>query len=271
MPRVLGRTLAVAALTVGLIFIDKHTKYSLSIPGTAHAMVGVALGLLLVFRTNASYARFWEGRILLGGLVNNCRDLARQVRSYMPHLDAGQLDEIAGTISGFAAIMVAHLRSEPIMPVARTYLGDEGAAELQASSAPPLVVASQLGRRFVAEADAGRLSEMRLRTLDTGISDLIDLWGGCERILKTPVPFAYAHHIKSFLTIFCFTAPFTLVGIMGWYAPLAAGVVAFGLYGIDEIGVEIEEPFGRDENDLPMDAIVATIERNVRETMKPSD
>lgn len=268
MPRVLGRTIAVAALTVALILLRENTALRLDMPGTAHAMVGVALGLLLVFRTNASYARFWDGRILLGGIVNNCRDLARQCQNYFPDLSLDARREIAANICGFAAVMVAHLRAEPIADVAEIYVGKERAARLERCSAPPLVLATELSQQFVVEANEGRLHEMRLRTMDACISDLIDLWGGCERILKTPVPFAYAHHIKSFLTIFCFTAPFTMIGDMGWYAPAAAAIVAFGLYGIDEIGVEIEDPFGRDENDLPMDAIVATIERNVFEIME---
>ena len=78
---------------------------------------------------------------------------------------------------------------------------------------------------------------------------------GCERILRTPVPFAYAQHIKTLVAIFCFTAPFTMSDAMGWLTPIASGLLAFSLFGIDEIGVEIEDPFGYDANDLPVDAI----------------
>jgi len=266
MPRVMGRTIAVALVATLLLLLRENTDLVLSIPGTAHAMVGVALGLLLVFRTNASYARYWEGRILLGGMVNNCRDLARQSVSYLPHLTEEERTDLADEIGGFAASVAAYLRNESATEATEPFLGAR-ASKLSELSAPPLEIISWLSKRFVTEANAGRLSELRLQTLDAALSDLVDLWGGCERILKTPVPFAYAHHIKSFLTIFCFTAPFTMVGSMGWYAPAAAAVVAFGLYGIDEIGVEIEEPFGRDANDLPLDAIVQTISGNVVETL----
>ncbi len=266
LPRVLGRTLAVALLTVGLILLQDQTTLQLSIPGTAHAMVGVALGLLLVFRTNASYARYWEGRILIGGVVSNCRDLARQCASYLPYSSPQGRKEVASEIVSFSAVLSAFLRSESPVEAARPYVG-ERAEELRELQGAPLRVVGWLGERFTAEANAGILPEVRLQTLEQTLSNLVDVWSGCERILRTPVPFAYAHHIKSFLTIFCFTAPFTMIGSMGWYAPAAAAVVAFGLYGIDEIGVEIEEPFGRDANDLPLDAIVQTIDLNVRESL----
>lgn len=267
LPRVVGRTVAVGLLTAGILALREHSSLVLAIPGTAHAMVGVALGLLLVFRTNASYARFWEGRVLIGGIASNCQDLARQCAAYLPHLDSMQRRELAGDITAFAAVMAAHLRSEAICEGVPE-LTEDRAALLQEVRSPPLHVVGWLGRRFTTEADAGRLPEQRLQTLERSLSNLVDLWGGCERIVHTPVPFAYAHHIKSFLTIFCFTAPFTMVGIMGWYAPFAAAIVAFGLYGIDEIGVEIEDPFGRDANDLPIEAIVESVAHNVREALQ---
>ncbi len=261
-----SRQLAVGLLTLGLLFLRDHSTLELAIPGTAHAMVGVALGLLLVFRTNASYARFWEGRILIGGVVSNCRDLDRQCSAYLSHLTPAEREAVAAEIAAFGAVLSAYLRNESTIDAARTHVGDK-ADEVEGLAGPPLRVISWLGERFTAEANAGALGELRLQTLERTLSDLVDLWSGCERILRTPVPFAYAHHIKSFLTIFCFTAPFTMVGTMGWYAPAAAALVAFGLYGIDEIGVEIEEPFGRDANDLPLDAIVETIGLNVRESL----
>lgn len=129
---------------------------------------------------------------------------------------------------------------------------DAETAVLLAARSAPVTVATSMSQLLAAEADAGRLSEHRLRLIDANISELIDLFGGAERIVRTPVPLAYAHHIKSFLTLFCLTAPLALLGGMGALTPVAATVVAFGLYGIDEIGVEIEDPFGEDANDLPM-------------------
>ena len=83
----------------------------------------------------------------------------------------------------------------------------------------------------------------------------MDQRGACERIVRTPVPFAYAQHIKGFLFLFCYSVPFVLVDQTVNFTPLAAAAIAYALFGIEEIGVEIEDPFGDDPNDLPLDAI----------------
>jgi ion channel-forming bestrophin family protein len=103
--------------------------------------------------------------------------------------------------------------------------------------------------------------------LDAQISDIVDCFGGCERIMKTPVPFAYAHHIKGFLTLFCLTVPLALLPQMGDYTAIASAIVAYALFGIDEIGVEIEDPFGYDANDLPLDAIGETLSFDVTQVL----
>lgn len=271
LPRIAGRTLLVGALALALCYLREEQAVDLAISGTAHAMVGLALGLLLVFRTNASYDRYWEGRKLLGGLVNNCRDLSRQLSSYLAGAPPETRRRAGLYVIALYALIRHYLRREREWPELAELLGEAELAELESTRAPPLRVARWLSELLAREADAGRLPEERLRLIDGGISDCIDLWGGAERILKTPVPFAYAHHIKGFLTIFCFTTPLALLSSMGWYTPVAAAVIAYGLFGIDEIGVEIEDPFGYDPNDLPLDAIGEVIDRDVRDTIGNPD
>ncbi len=103
--------------------------------------------------------------------------------------------------------------------------------------------------------------------MDANLTTMIGGLGGCERIRRTPVPFAYAQHIKVFVVLFCYTVPFALVEALGIYTPIAAAVLSFALFGIDEIGVEIEDPFGTDPNDLPMERIGDTIEASCRELL----
>jgi putative membrane protein len=99
--------------------------------------------------------------------------------------------------------------------------------------------------------------------LDNNIQSLIDAVGGCERIRKTPLPFAYVVHLRRTLVIYCFTLPFALVESFGWWAVFDVALVAYMFFGIEEIGVEIEGPFGHDENDLPLKDICDTIHKNV--------
>lgn len=271
LPRIGWRVLAVVVVAMVLTYGHEALGWEVPTSRTLHAIVGVALGLLLVFRTNSSYDRFWEGRILIGAMVNNTRDLARQTASYFADAPPRTRERLGHYIIALFAAIRRSLRREREMSEFVDLLSAEELAALANTSAPPLLVARWFSDQLAAEAKAGRLPEERLRMIDGGLSDLVDLWGGAERILKTPVPFAYAHHIKGFLTIFCLTAPLALLDSMGWYTPVGAAIVAYGLYGIDEIGIEIEEPFGYDANDLPMDGIGETIARNVTDILGLAD
>jgi putative membrane protein len=267
LPRVLGRSTWCAVIGVVAAYLKERHAIDLSVPVLIHTMVGVVLGLLLVFRTNASYDRYWEGRKLVGAMVNTCRDVARQTAAFVA--DQQERRRAAGYVIALYACIRRYLRHEREWPELEPWLTSDERAELARRRAGPLLVSRWLSELYARENDASRLSHTRLRLLDANLTELIRLWGGAERIIKTPVPFAYAHHIKLFLTLFCFTIPFALLPIMGWYSALGAGVVAIGMFGIDEIGVEIEDPFGYDPNDLPLDAIGETIAVDVLETAEP--
>lgn len=256
-PRLMPRVLVTTAL--GVIAVLLLHRNNFKIPGNAHTLVGVALGLLLVFRTNASYDRYWEGRRLLGFMVNRTRDLARQVGAYVADPEARAA--LARLIPAFYWVAAQTLRKQPTLGQAERLLtADEKAALAGVTFRGPLVT-RWIADRLRAEAAAGRLSDVRLQMLDTNLTSLNDSLGGAERILRTPIPFAYAQHIKIFVVLFCFSAPFVLAEVMGWATPAACGLLALALFGIDEIGVEIEDPFGDDPNDLPLDAIGAGIEK----------
>jgi len=233
------------------------------IPSTAHSMVGVALGLLLVFRTNASFDRWWEGRKLLGSAVNRTRDLTRQVTTLLegegPEVDALRAD-LRRRVVAFYGLLRLHLRAERDLKALGALLTDDEREALEPLKNRPAVMITWLSGALAEQARQGRLTEQRLQVMDANLSTFNDVLGACERILKTPIPFAYAQHIKTFLVMFCFSAPFAIVGDMKWYTPIAAGILAFAMFGIDEIGVEIEDPFGHDPNDLPLDAIGEGIE-----------
>ena len=107
------------------------------------------------------------------------------------------------------------------------------------------------------------LDVYRLTAMQQLINHMVDALGGCERILKTPIPLAYAIHLKQLLLLYCLSLPFQLVEDLGWGTGLIVALVSFTLFGIEEIGIEIENPFGHDPNDLPLDAICATMQRNI--------
>jgi putative membrane protein len=265
-PRLLPRLVVVAI--VGGLATWAYDHHGVRIPSIAHSLIGVALGLLLVFRTNASYDRYWEGRRLFGAITNRSRDLARQLGAFAPgdeHREARR--DVARLISLLYATIVQSVRKErDLTPLVSKLQGDER-ARLEATSHRPTLVASWISARIDTLVRSGVLSETQRLLLDGNLTTIVDSLGGAERIVKTPVPFAYAQHIKIFVLLFVFTAPFAMSESMHGYTPLASAILGFALFGIDEIGVEIEDPFGTDANDLPLEAIGETIERNVSDVL----
>lgn len=265
-PRLIPRMAVTAGLGVVAVLALEQTGFK--IPSVAHALVGVALGLLLVFRTNTSYDRYWEGRRLIGMLVNRTRDLARQAASYLD--DAEARAAFARWIPAFYWLSAQTLRRDPQLGRAEPLLTSDERERLADVAFRGPVVTRWMSDRLHTEAAAGRLSEQRLQMLDANLTSFNDSLGGAERILKTPVPFAYAQHIKIFVVLFCLSAPFVMADVMGWATPAACAFLSLALFGIDEIAVEIEDPFGDDANDLPLEAIGSGIEAAVKEIIIPS-
>lgn len=234
----------------------------LAIPVTVHSLVGVALGLLLVFRTNASYDRFWEGRKLWGNIVNEARNLVRYAQPYLEG-DRDLLARLVRWTSVFGYAAMSTLRGDTVLgPAAEELTAAEREGLMQARHVG--AHASQQLTRLVAEAyRKGLVTDRMGVALDQNIQLLVDAMGGCERIRKTPLPFAYVVHLRRALVLYCFTLPFALVDPFGWSTVLDVLLVSYVFFGIEEIGVEIEGPFGSDENDLPLKEICDGIHHDV--------
>lgn len=255
--RVLPMALGIALLAVGVVILREIGVYTLKLDPTPHTLIGVALGLLLVFRNNASYDRFWEGRKQWGAIVNHARSLVRCAAAF-----AGPAPDLARLVAAYARALKQHLRGEKELAELAPLLPAADLEAARSSDNPPLTIAFLLAERVQALASEGRVSQEIARTLEGYIASLTDAQGACERILRTPMPFGYVVHIRQLLTIYLLALPWVLVEKLGWVAIPTAGLIAFGLIGIEEIGVEIEDPFGTDPNDLPIDALCATIEAN---------
>jgi putative membrane protein len=264
-PRVLPRTIFVAVM--GAIAAWAYEHHSFKIPPFAHTIIGVALGLLLVFRTNASFDRWWEGRKHYGMLVNRTRDLARQLRGYAATNPESRavVERIVRWVDLFFALVVQTLRSEADLTALGNLATTEEREILGSKKMRPALVLAWITAAIDGLARGGVLTDARLLAIDGNLTSFLDSSGACERIARTPVPFAYAQHIKVFVTLFCLTLPFVLVDGLGWMTPAAAACLAYALFGIDEIGVEIEDPFGYDPNDLPSERVAKTIQSSLSE------
>ncbi len=232
------------------------------IPSLGHTLIGTALGLVLVFRNNASYDRFWEGRKQWGGIVNACRNFIRQARSY-----GGEMQTLAPLVTAFPFALKHQLRSEDPSGSIIQFLNAENTRLVMLHKNPSLAINFAMSNWIHRMVKLGRISELQAHRMEEQVAKLMDCQGACERILKTPVPFAHAIHVKQLLFIYLITLPFVLIPIVGWLSLGMVFVIAFGLLGIEEAGIEIEDPFGHDPNDLPLTNICEVIARDVQSTL----
>ena len=258
---ILGRV-AICFVWSILVVTAHKFGWKVAIPSTMHTLVGLALGLLLVFRTNASYDRYWEGRKLWGGIVNECRNVVRAASQFL-HGDVELLRRLAVWTAAFPYATMNHLRGKNDLGEAVAHLPVAEARDAVEAEHTPMAVSLRMSECLSEGRKRGYFSEYTQMAIDQNVQLLVDYLGGCERIRKTPLPFAYVVHLRRALVIYCFTLPFALVEANGWSTIVDTLFLSYIFFGIEEIGVEIEGPFGYDDNDLPLEQICNTIRHNV--------
>ncbi len=234
-----------------------------SIPLHGHTLIGAVLGLLLVFRTNASYDRFWEGRKLWGGIVNDSRNLGRLATTLLRE-DTDLLRRLLRWSIVFPWSVRCRLLGLKEIGCDTDDLPNSDVKLTEQSELVPLAVARRMTEQVEVARQRGLISDIQQSLFDAVISRLIDALGACERIHNTPLPFAYMVHLRRALIIFLATMPLAIVKDFGWATIPATLLISYVMLGVEEIGVEIEDPFGTDENDLPLKSICENIESNLR-------
>jgi putative membrane protein len=258
-----GRVSAFAVWVVAVTWFHLHV-HKVDVPSTAHTLAGTALSLLLVFRTNSSYDRFWEGRKLWGGIVNETRNLLRASRMNIASVEL--LRRLAAWTAVFPYALTRVLRGgQGELGPAAALLPPAEIERVLASGNPGVAVALRMSAVLAEAKQRGLISDYVQMQLDHNVQQLVDYQGGCERIVRTPLPFAYMLHLRRTVILFLLTLPFGLVETFGWWTVLVVVMIAYTFLGIEEIGVEIEEPFGTEENDLPLEEISANIARTLDE------
>ena len=231
----------------------------------------VGLPLLLVFRTNTAHERFWEGRKLWGSLVNTIRNLTRGiwiiVREYSPQ-DRVEKEAILRLVVAFAFSMKLHLRGEPVNDELASLMTETQYFKLKYRDHPPLQIAFWIGDYLQQQHNRNCIDVYRLSDLQRLVDKLIDILGGCERILKTPLPLIYPLILRKLVLVYCLVVPFEIVKDWTWVTSTITTFVSLILLSVDQIASEIEEPFGHNLNDLPLDEICNTILQNTEDLIK---
>jgi ion channel-forming bestrophin family protein len=237
-------------------------------PGTIgmHSLLGIVLGLFLVFRTNSAYDRWWEGRKLWGSMVNSTRNFSLKLNSYVSAEDHELREWFAKMISNFVFATKEHLR-RGVQLSELDAVSDSFAHDLKAYKHKPNRLASMLYTRVNELYKTNKLTGDQLINIDKELKDFVDIVGACERIKNTPIPYSYSMYIKKFIFIYVVTLPFGFLTTYGYFTAVIVVIITFVLLSIELIAEEIEDPFGRDMNDLPTDELAARIKENVEEIL----
>jgi putative membrane protein len=242
-----------------------YEAYTLTI--APFTLIGLAISVFLGFRTNVAYDRYWEGRKLWGALVNVCRTFTRQATTLIDsgsrQRDAEIAKELTHRAIAFAYALKHQLRrTEPWDDIA-PYVTVEEAQRMRGQRNIPLAMSRILGERLSDAWRKGWIRDIHMPVFEKSLTEMTTIQGGCERIDNTPVPFAYTTLIHRIVGFYCLLLPFGIVNDVRWLTPLVVLMICHAFFGLDEIGDEIEEPFGTEPQDLPLAAISRTIEINL--------
>jgi ion channel-forming bestrophin family protein len=263
LPGIIGVSLftgAIAFLETNILHVSfKNTT-------AIHSMVGFVLSLLLVFRTNTAYDRWWEGRKAWGGFVNNTRNLVLKIAAIddVPH---NQKIVMRDLIKNYVFVTKGHLRDNidfsEVLPVEgydSTYYTD--------SNHVPNRTMLAIYEVFERWYKKGYIDGFQRVSFANELQSFTDNLGVCERIRKTPIPYSYSIFLKKIIFLYVFTMPIGFVQEFGYWAMPIVGIVFYVFTGIEVLAEEIEDPFGYDDNDLPTDQISTTIAANLNEIIR---
>jgi ion channel-forming bestrophin family protein len=264
-PVVMTFGLLAAAICSVSWLVEQTLGHRLALQEAPYEIAGAVLGLLLVFRTNAGYDRWWEARKLWGGIVNQSRNLAISGVSYGPNDVAWRNRFIAWT-AAFPHIARNSLRGDRVPSEVTTLLSQRDAEELERCEHMPSYASLKIAMLLREATDRLGMDRFSFLRTDHERVELINHIGACERILKTPVPKVYAIKVRRFVTLFLLTLPLSLLHRLetDWLIPLITMMVAYPLVALDQISVELQNPFNNlNLSHLPLDDITAMIQRNV--------
>jgi ion channel-forming bestrophin family protein len=221
---------------------------------TSGLFSSAAMGILLVFRINSAYDRWWEGRKLWGQLVNDSRNLSIKINQLLAPEDHCR-QRIAQLLMQYPGILRDHLR-ELLKVKAR-----EDGSTLH----NPLQTASAIYQNLIELKRDGRIDGFELLQLDPHARGLMDICGGCERIIRSPISGSFKLLIWAALVLYLILLPWMLVPVFDLWSPLLVFLSAYFVLAIELLAEDIERPFGLSPNDIPLDAICTNIRQSVQE------
>lgn len=255
----------------GIVYLESNylkltqNSYAKNIT-TMHSLLGFAISMLLVFRTNTAYDRWWEGRKLWGALVNNSRNLAVKLNSILSREDEKNRSFFKKIIPLFANELCIHLQNEKTRLALDTDPHPEIVGFDSSKHVPNQIVALMMNKVHLLHRDKS-ISDYQLLFLNNELQSFLDICGACERIKNTPIPYSYSAFIKKFIFFYVITLPLGFALSLGYLTIPVVIFIFYVLASLEIIAEEIEDPFGKDDNDLPMQKIATNIGKNVEDIL----
>ncbi len=252
--------------TYGICFLEiEHWKLSekshVKNISIMHGMLGFVISLLLAYRTNTAYDRWWEGRKLWGSLVNSSRNLALKLSVMLT--DEKDKNFLRQVIPAYASILSKHLSNKEVSKM----LYENIDLEIDHQKHKPNQVAKSIFEKINELYKSGKITGDQLITINNELQTFTDVCGACERIKNTPIPYSYSAFIKKFIFFYIMTLPFGYAFSLGYYSIPVVIFTFYVLASLELIAEEIEDPFGDDANDLPTEKISENIKKHVEEIL----
>ncbi len=266
-PLILPQLVVIALFSVVVKFVYHAGYVDLSkITMAPFAVFGIALSLFLGFRNNAAYERWWEARRHWGQLVYDIRSLGRVTETLLG-ADHPERRGLLNDALAFSHFLRASLRHKGAAQEVSKFIDQDTLEKAMATKNPADFMLRQMGRRLRKLYRAGDVDTIGLRMLDERLTAIAAVQAANERIATTPLPFAYSLLVHRTAYLYCFFVPFGLASSVGWFAPFFAALVAYTFFGLDAVSEELENPFGCEQNDLPLNALCRINEISVAEAL----
>jgi putative membrane protein len=249
--------------TVEFLYIKEPVQGNITI---FHQISGFIISLVLVFRINSAYDRWWEGRKLWGSLLNNSRNLAIKLNAIISQTSLNERKHLAALIANYAYVLKEHLRGNksPILIEETIILNKE---KYNDASHKPNYIAKQITQYCIELCQNNLKTPNDYLIISENIDDLTEICGACERIKSTPIPYSYSIFIKKIVFIYIITLPIAFGLTAGFWSIPIVMIMFYAFASLELISEEIEDPFGTDENDLPTDEIAEKIKLNTQEIL----
>lgn len=250
------------------IFDLKHISIPLSVP----MILGTVISLLLAFRSNQAYDRWWEARNIWGAIVNDGRTFGRQIRTFVASTDdedgTRQFHErVLRRQMAWNYCLSQRLRGEQPTAGLEQFISKRELSTIARYSNAPAALLELHARDIIYAMEQGWINQYQQVEIDRTLSRLCDAMGKCERIKNTVFPATYSLYIHLALNFFIILLPFALIGFFGFIeAPLVIVIAALFLL-IEKMSIHLQDPFESKPTDTPMTAISNTIEKDLRQML----